>query len=136
MPNRSNVPEPLLGIMEDFALGNWGANLHHFAEDASLIAFLDDALQAVLEAELSPIIINGHFGLAGYTARVSAVLGPMDYDLISVSCNGFQIATEVEWTGTVRQSGRPLKGRTCSVWILRADRKVQSLFTVNALIRG
>lgn len=136
MVMRTRLPAPLPGIMEDFALGNWGENLHHFAEDASLIAFLDDALQAVLETELSPIVLNGHLGLASYTARVGAVLGPMDYDVISVTHNGFQVATEVAWNAVVRRTIRRIAGRTCSVWTLSADHKVQSLVTVSWLVEG
>lgn len=135
MPKLAQVPEPVLGIMRSFALGRWGENIEHFADDASLIAFLDDGLQAVLEGELSPIVLNGAIAVAGYTARVAAAFNPMSYDVISVSRNGFQVATEVEWTSKARKTGSPVTGRSCSVWTIRADHKIQSLFTASWLMR-
>lgn len=135
MSTLAQVPEPVQGIMQSFALGRWGESVPHFADDASLVAFLDDGLQAVLESELSPIILNGAIGVAGYTARVAAAFDPMRFDLISVLRNGFQIATEVEWTSRVRKTGVEVTGRSCSVWTMRADMKVQNLVTTSWLVQ-
>ena len=113
--------------MDAFVLGQWGASIEHFADDASLISFVDDGLQAVLETEVSPIVLNGPIAMAGYIALFGAHLAPMRYDVISVAHNGFQIATELEWWS---KPERGLNGRTCIVWNLRPDGKVQSVFKV------
>lgn len=122
---RKKLPSPVLEVMEAFVSGEWGAAIHHIAEDASLISFLDDRLQAVLETELSPIVLNGPIAMAGYIALFGAHLAPMSYDVISVTHNGAQIATELEWWS---KPERGLNGRTCIVWTLRPDNKVQSVF--------
>lgn len=126
-PARRKLPSPLMEIMDAFVIGNWGACIDHFPDDASLISFLDDGLQAVLETELSPIVLNGPIAMAGYIALFGAHLAPMTYDVISVTQNGFQIATELEWWSNPEKG---LNGRTCIVWNMRPDNKVQSVFKV------
>lgn len=134
IPTLSRLPESLQGVMSDFSHGRWGAGLAYLAEDVCLVAFMDDALQAILEEDLSPITASGHMGMAGYTARIGAVFGPMTFDLISVVQRGRTVATEVEWSATIVKTGRAIKGRSCSVWTLAPDLKVQSLFTANSLV--
>jgi hypothetical protein len=124
---RRKLPTPLVEIMDAFIAGDWGACINYFADDASLISFVDDGLQAVLETEVSPIVLNGPIPMAGYIALFGGHLAPMTYDVIAVAHNGLQIATELEWWSNAK---RPLNGRTCIVWNMRPDNKVQSVFKV------